>query len=113
MSEPPPATPVKGVFTPHFSSQFTFDAKGRSVVVEQDSEGDLIARAKNVAVCPQGFREDNPDFGIPQLLFRNVPLDVSAVQNEIARWADLSLSVTESEGVEAALRKVLVEVTGG
>lgn len=40
--EAPPGR-IGEVFTPHFSSAFTFDSKGRSVVVEQDSEADLIA----------------------------------------------------------------------
>jgi hypothetical protein len=64
-------------------------------VVEQDSPADLLARAKNVAVCPGGFREDNPDFGIPHLLFRTIPLDVAGTAEAVARWADLDVSASE------------------
>lgn len=99
------------VASPHCSSTFTIAPKGTQVV-EQDSEGDLLARAKNVAVCPQGYREDNPDFGIPPLLFQSVPLDIASVQADIARWAELDLTVSEHmQGLETAVRTVLAEVS--
>ncbi len=99
------------IASPHFSATFEILQKG-SKVVEQNSEGDLLARAKNVAVCPIGFREDVPEFGIPELLFKTVPLRLAEVRTEIARWAELDLSVAEhSEGLETAIRQVLAHVT--
>lgn len=98
--------------TPHYAFPFAFSKKGEAVVVEQDSEGDLLARAANVSVCPQGFREDLPEFGIPPLLFRTVPLPTAEVQAAVARWAEISLSVTEQMEGQPAYRKVLEEVNG-
>ncbi len=80
---------------PHFAYPFHFNAKGRSVTVEQDSAGDLVARAANVCVCTEGFREDLPEFGIPELLFKNLPLDVASVAADVSRWANLDASVAE------------------
>ncbi len=97
---------------PHFAYPFKFNAKGESIVVEQDSPGDLTARAANVAVCSEGFREDAPEFGIPPLLFQNVPLDINQVQAQIARWAELNLSVSEhGEALQTAVRIITAEVS--
>jgi hypothetical protein len=99
------------VTTPHFAFPYNFNAKGQSVVVEQDSPGDLLARAANVAVCPVGFREDNPEYGIPSLLFQTVPLDIHGTQEAIARWAELSLQVSEhAEALRQATRIITAEV---
>lgn len=99
--------------TPHFAYPFAFNAKGQSVVVEQDSEADLRARAANVCVCPEGFRDELPEYGIPPLLFDTIPLPIAEVQAAIAKWAEVDLSVSEhAEGVETAVRKVLAEVAG-
>lgn len=100
------------VSTPHWSAHFTFDARGRSVVVEQDSPADIEARAYNVFVCPQGFREDQPEYGIPQLLFQTVPLDLTAVQESVARWASIDVSLSEhAEGLEQSIRAITAEVS--
>ncbi len=89
---------------PHFAYPFKFNSKGRSVVVEQDSEGDLKARAANVCVCPEGFREDLPEFGLPSLLFWNLPLDIATVQSDVERWANLNVTVAEHrKALETAL----------
>jgi hypothetical protein len=101
-----------GIACPHFSETFTFNAKGEAVVVEQDSPGDLVARAKNVAVCPIGFREDHPDFGIPETLFQTIPLDTTGVRQAIAKWAELNLSISEhGEALQTAVRQVIMEVS--
>lgn len=99
--------------TPHFAYPFAFNSKGQSVTVEQDSEQDCVARAANVCVCTEGFRDELPEYGIPSLLFRTVPLPIGEVQEAVARWAEVDLSVSEhAEGVETAIRKVLAEVAG-
>ncbi len=97
---------------PHFQYPFAFNARGQSKVVEQDSPGDLEARAANVCVCPIGFREDQPEYGIPELLFGTIPLDISTVQEEVARWANLDVEVTEhAKALEVATRLLEVGVS--
>ena len=98
------------ITSPHNAPTFAIGQKG-TAVVEQGSEGDLLARAKNVCVCPIGFREDNPEFGIPSLLFKTIPLDISSVQTEVERWAEVDLTVSEyAEGLQTAIRNILAEV---
>lgn len=100
------------ILAPHFSPTYTLDARGHSVVVEQGSEADLRARAKNVLLCSKGFREDLPEFGIQSTLFRNPPLNIAAIQTEVQRWANLDASVTEHiVGLEVANREIDVAVS--
>lgn len=97
---------------PHFSYPYAIGRAG-SAVCEQDSPADLVARASNVAVCTIGFREDDPDFGIPELLFKSVPLDGSGVQEAIAQWAELDVSASEhAEALQTATRIIAVTVGG-
>lgn len=100
------------ILAPHYSPTFTLNARGQSVVVEQGSEADLRARAKNVLVCPKGFREDLPEYGIPNVLFRNPPLNTGQIQTEVSRWARLDASVAEHMiGLEVASREIDVSVS--
>jgi hypothetical protein len=101
------------VATPHFAYPFAFNAKGEAIVVEQDGEADWRARAANVAVCPVGFREDLPEYGVPPLLFATIPIDVAGIREAISRWAELDASVEEhAEGLDQTVRAVIAEVSG-
>lgn len=97
---------------PHLASPFSFNAKGIAHTVEQDSPEDHRTRAYNVVVCPIGFRDDLPEYGIPELLFSRVPLDTEALKTAIERWAEIEeVSATEAEEIfQSADRKVTVEV---
>lgn len=96
----------------HLSATFTFNSKGQTLTVEQGSPADLRARAKNVLVCSQGFREDLPEFGIPQVLFRNPPLDLASVQEAVTRWANIDASISEhATALEQATRELTVTVS--
>jgi hypothetical protein len=71
--------------------------------VEQRSEADVEAQVYNVLVCPQGFRIEDPSFGIPQLQFSNAPLPIAGILAAVQRYVpDASLSIVESvlEGIE-------------
>lgn len=99
--------------TPHFTYPFQFNTRGQSVTVEQDSPGDLLARAANVCVCPEGFRDELPEYGIPPLLFHTIPLPIGEVQAAVSRWAELNLSVSEhAEALQQAVRNVQIQVGG-
>jgi hypothetical protein len=97
--------------TPAFAAPFSLTAAinpetGLSVgadEVEQGSEADVEAQVYNVLVCPQGFRIEAPNFGIPQLQFSNAPLPIADVLAAVQRYVpDASLSIVESvlEGIE-------------
>lgn len=97
--------------TPAFAAPFSLDATldpetGFSVgaeEVEQGSEADVEAQVYNVLLCPQGFRVEAPDFGIPQLQFSTTPLPVNDVLAAVQRsvpGAPLSIVESVLEGIE-------------
>ena len=86
----------------HLNSPFSFNAKGESVTVEEESPACILAGVYNIVVCPEGFREDEPEFGIPPLEFSTVPVHVRALQEAVKRWEpEATLTVTE-KAVEAS-----------
>lgn len=78
---------------PQCAAPFTIGPHG-TITVEQGSEENIAGNVYNVAVCPQGFRDDLPEFGVPSLLWQRMPLDLTGLQQALARWepqADLTL----------------------
>lgn len=97
-----------GVEVPHFAQPFSISATG-AAVVEQDSAADVAACVYRVAVCPQGYREELPSFGIPQLARTPLPLNLPALESAITFWeprADLAAA----EQLEAASEAVGIEL---
>ena len=78
---------------PQCAAPFKINKTG-TAVVEQGSEAADAAHVYNVAVCPQGFRDDLPEYGIPPLLWQRLPLDLTSLEQALHRWepaADLEL----------------------
>jgi len=97
---------------PHFAAPFAFSAKGVVNVTEQDSQQEISDCIFNVASCFENFREDLPEFGIPDLTFEQIPLNLEALQAALNRWeprAELTLEETE-ELMNPAARAVSIEV---
>lgn len=70
---------------PTFTAPFTF-TNGVANVAEQDTIDDVASCVRNVVSCVQGFRDDLPDFGIPDPLFQAAPFNPQAMQEAIGRW---------------------------
>lgn len=91
----------------------SFNSKGQAATVAQDSSVAHTNGAFNVAVCPRGFRDDSPEFGISDQSFSQVPLELELLKAQIEQWeplAALTLSETE-ELLGPMFRKVTVEVS--
>ena len=69
----------------HIGPEFLFNSAGRVEVVEQGTPECTAARVTHVCVCEEGFREDSPSFGIPELAFQTVPLDLRSLEAAIKR----------------------------
>ncbi len=76
---------ANAITTPQFDAPFRLDATGVPVTVEQDSIADIAACVYNILSCPQGFKTGDPQFGIPPLLFKTVPLNVTGIAAAIQR----------------------------
>lgn len=96
--------------TPHFALPFKF-ALGSAVVVEQDSRADILACAEAIVRYTVGQRPESPDFGIPDQLFGQVPVDVDAVRQAVDTWEPrVRTEVTQDydAAVAAVIEKVFV-----
>lgn len=97
----------------HLASEFEFNAKGKVETVIEGTTDCTAARVFHVAVCPSGWREDNPSFGVPELAFNSVPLSLVSFEAAIRRWEpEASLEATEQAlGQLQSQRSVNVEVS--
>lgn len=61
------------VITPHFAQPFQFGGiNGGALTNEQDTSDDVATCVKNIIIYPLGFRDDFPDFGVPEMVFRMI-----------------------------------------
>lgn len=113
------ATEVAGVFPSNStfpSSTLIPEIVGPAVTVEaveQDSTEDLIHQALALFLCPVGYRDDLPEFGMPSPLFDQAPLDLDEQRRAIARWIP-GVDVFVSEGadiIDAAVRHLQVNIS--
>lgn len=54
--------------------------------MEQDSPEHVMSCENVILRCPTGFRLARPEFGIPEILFRNVPLDFGELETALRRF---------------------------
>ena len=90
-----------------------FSLKPHLKTVVQGTSECTAARVYHIAVCPEGFREDLPQFGVPELAFQRVPLGLAAFEAAIRQW-EPEATLTSSEDEEAmstGLRRVGLEVS--
>jgi phage baseplate assembly protein W len=81
---------------PHFKYPFRF-VNNKADVVEQDSEDDILSCVEVILRCPINHRDDKPEFGIPDPLFREVTqqLNITDIEEAVLRWeprADVEFS---------------------
>jgi hypothetical protein len=98
---------------PHFAAPFHIDNKGHVRVVEQDTLAEREMCVLNIAVCPEGFRLDEPTFGLPDPTFHNLPVDVDGLKEAIRRWESRGeLTVTaRAEGTDPTQQIVTVAIS--
>jgi hypothetical protein len=104
-----PVSPPRDV--PHLA--FPFHREGpRVATVEQDTSEHVMSCENVIVRCPQGFREERPDFGWPFPTFQNVPLNLEPLRAALDRLEPRgSADVTEwADEASAAIRHVTIEV---
>jgi len=70
---------------PHFSLPFRFTSP-RAAVAEQDSLDEISDCVLAVLLCPLGFRDELPPFGIDDPTFSSPRVDLDAIRLAIERW---------------------------
>ena len=82
---------------------------GRLAICEQDSQENVAACVYAVLAYERGSRVEDPDFGVEDGTFSQLPLDVSEWLEQIAKFEPRA-EVQTSEEIEDMLSVVLVEV---
>ena len=109
------------VLIPHFSLPFRFIDQGlgypTAAIHQQDTHEEILHCVETVLRYVPDQRPEKPEFGSPDFIFEQAPVDTSAAYNAIARWEPrASVAVEESAdlvdelvthitvGIEAAKR---------
>jgi len=61
---------------------------GRFLAVEQDTDEEVAVCVRNICAFEQGYRHEDPDFGIPDPTFRVMPIDTNAIAQALADYED-------------------------
>lgn len=70
---------------PHFDRPFRLSGS-RFAVVEQDSDAELTNAAWAIASTEIGSRDEMPDFGVPDLAFRDGAVVTGAIVAAVREW---------------------------
>lgn len=100
--------------TPHFDLPFRFLANGTTAVVEQDSYPDVANCVEVIVRTPYGFRNDSPEFGIPDsLLFNNQPVLTAEFEEIIANQEPRAVLVftEQPDLVDSLIDRVKIQVS--
>jgi phage baseplate assembly protein W len=98
---------------PHFALPFRM-VGGRAVEVEQDSAEDVAACVEAVLRTRPGQRDALPEFGSPDLAFRQLPVDPDDLVAAVETWESRAQLLAEERPDlldEAALRVRLTLTT--
>jgi hypothetical protein len=94
---------------PEPAAPFTI-GPGGTETVEQGSIQASAAHIYNIAVCPQGFRDDLPEYGVPPLLWKTMPLDLDALEEALRRWEPAASLELEQHRQAVAQAQVTIAV---
>jgi phage baseplate assembly protein W len=75
--------------TPQIALPFEILSDGTVREVEQDSVEEIAMSVEAILRYPLNYREELPDFGMPDLTFAETTEDLSSlIQAHVARWED-------------------------
>jgi phage baseplate assembly protein W len=69
---------------PHFSLPFRFSPP--AATTEQDSLEEITDCCTAILLCPQTFRVELPEFGLPDPTFSTPNVDLNVVRATVERW---------------------------
>lgn len=91
---------------PHFALPFCFSTP-QARVVEQDSIDEIAYCTYAVLICPQGFRVDLPEFGLPDLTFSQQPVDRELIRATVEEWEPRALVAFSEDELEELASSVV------
>jgi len=82
--------------TPHFSYPFRF-ANPQAAVTEQDSLDEIADCVLVTLLCPQGYRVELPEFGLPDPTFQSPFVDTDVMRRTVEFWEPRALTAFSSQ----------------
>lgn len=99
---------------PHFL--FPFKLNGNAfAVIEQDTQQEVQQCVVILLLTPTGSRLVSPDYGTPEILYSQLPVNIPAILAKLSDWeprASVALAQTLNT-VNAMISYIRVNVTGG
>jgi hypothetical protein len=94
---------------PHFDLPLRFGPQ--AAVVEQDSVEEIAACVLAILLCRVGFRDELPEFGVPDFTFSN-PVDVELIRAAVLEWEERASVLVEMspDTFDALVERVQVQV---
>lgn len=89
---------------PHLSFPYEFGVHN-----EQDTIDDITACVAAVLSCPQGFRNEEPTFGITDQAFRQGGASLPELRSAVSRWEPRAQTQAD-QIIDAATAYVDIEV---
>ncbi len=84
-------------------------ANGSLASTEQDSDADVESCVRCVLSYPQGWRHDNPDFGRPELTFKQGGVDPAALARAVAQFEPRATPAVIAGAIEGGVQRVSVD----
>lgn len=83
--------------------------------VEQDSVSEIAQCVEVVVRYPLGLRPEQPEFGLTDPAFRQVPVGTAELDQAVSRWEPRAAALSEERPdlYDQAVAEVLVNVGGG
>jgi phage baseplate assembly protein W len=101
------------VITPHFDFPFRRSGSGRSAVyVEQDSDEEVMDCVEVLLRTPVGSREEIPDYGTPDYVFRQGGVEISDLTGTIEHWEPRAGALLETDGIVNMAQTVRIRMRG-
>lgn len=71
---------------PHFDIPFKINGVRGALVVEQDSEDEIMNCLETILRYQKGQRPEQPEFGVPDVVFSEPTVDVTRIQEALIEW---------------------------
>lgn len=96
----------------HFDLPFRL-AGTSFAVVEQDTPADVANCVEAIIRTPNGFRDDSPDFGMDDLVFTNLPINIDRLTTQITQQEPRAqIFIREQPNrYDALIENLIVEVS--
>lgn len=103
---------MSNIDTPKLSFPFRLRANGLSaVVVEQDSDAEILDCLEVLLSTEKGSREEVPTYGIEDQTFKEGGIDVEQVLMDITKWEPRAGQSLEADEIVSHIQHARVKVT--